>query len=553
MNRSAAPVPVWPLLLLAFSYVFLNTAWVAEDAFITFRSVDQLLAGNGPVWNLGERVQVYTHPLWYGLLSLGTALGLEPFWLALLLSYLALLGLLALLGAWARREGLDGRWLLGLALALTLSRAFIDYSSSGLENPLLHLLLLATVAVAGSSAPLARRFSGATLLYGLIFLTRPDGIVLLTPLLLWLWAQMLWTRQPWLKSTLLALLPVIGWELFSLIYYGSLVPNTALAKVNIDYPAHILHGQARRYFIQMLHHDPLSLLLLAAGLLGGLLQGLRRRQSLSLLLALGLLLQLAYLFRVGADYMLGRFLSASVLQALLILLLLAREWRWPAVPNGKRFALGALLLALLLSPNYRLGLNYVNLEVNEGFADERGYYYPRFGLLPVWLKKGGDYRYLLYQLQGRRAAPPLTLAYNVGMRVWLLPLDRPVIDLMALTEPFLARLPAREGARVGHYERALPPGYLLSRLEGENRLQSKELAALYDDVWLATRSPELFSRARWAAIWRLNSGHYRHLEVFFKRNDINAHDVGLDGPAFRALDARRGGICPDPTAPLKIL
>ena len=257
---------LWALLFL---FAWLCTAWVSEDAFITFRSVNQFLAGNGPVWNLGERVQVYTHPLWYGLLALGTALGLESFWLALLLSYLALLGLLALLGAWARREGLDGRWLLGLGLALTLSRAFVDYSSSGLENPLLHLLLMATVAVAGSPAPLARRFSGATLLYGLIFLTRPDGIVLLTPLLFWLWAQMLWARQPWLKGALLALLPVLLWELFSLIYYGSPVPNTALAKVNIDYPAHILHGQARRYFIQMLHHDPLSLLLLARRLAPG--------------------------------------------------------------------------------------------------------------------------------------------------------------------------------------------------------------------------------------------------------------------------------------------
>lgn len=65
-------IPLFFLLLIPFTLVFLNTAWVAEDAFITFRAVDNLLKGFGPVWNIGERVQVYTHPLWYFFLSIGT-------------------------------------------------------------------------------------------------------------------------------------------------------------------------------------------------------------------------------------------------------------------------------------------------------------------------------------------------------------------------------------------------------------------------------------------------------------------------------------------------
>src|SRR5262245_21524173 len=47
--------------------VFLK-AWVSEDAFITFRYVANVLAGHGPVFNVGERVQGYTHPLWFILL-----------------------------------------------------------------------------------------------------------------------------------------------------------------------------------------------------------------------------------------------------------------------------------------------------------------------------------------------------------------------------------------------------------------------------------------------------------------------------------------------------
>lgn len=35
------------VIFCLFSLAFINTAWVAEDAFITFRSVDNMLAGYG--------------------------------------------------------------------------------------------------------------------------------------------------------------------------------------------------------------------------------------------------------------------------------------------------------------------------------------------------------------------------------------------------------------------------------------------------------------------------------------------------------------------------
>ena len=51
------------LALLWFAGCVLCAAWVADDAFITLRTVDNLLAGYGPRWNVVERVQTYTHPL----------------------------------------------------------------------------------------------------------------------------------------------------------------------------------------------------------------------------------------------------------------------------------------------------------------------------------------------------------------------------------------------------------------------------------------------------------------------------------------------------------
>ena len=44
--------------------------WVADDAMIDFRIVENLLHGHGPVYNVGERVEVYSNPLWVVLLAL---------------------------------------------------------------------------------------------------------------------------------------------------------------------------------------------------------------------------------------------------------------------------------------------------------------------------------------------------------------------------------------------------------------------------------------------------------------------------------------------------
>ena len=53
---------------LAVTFVCVRSAWVCDDAFITMRTVDNLVHGYGPRWNPAERVQTFTHPLWAMLL-----------------------------------------------------------------------------------------------------------------------------------------------------------------------------------------------------------------------------------------------------------------------------------------------------------------------------------------------------------------------------------------------------------------------------------------------------------------------------------------------------
>ena len=501
-----SPKYIFPLILFALSISFINTAWVAEDAFITFRAVDNLLAGHGPVWNIGERVQVYTHPLWYLLLSIGTALTGSSFYVSLLLSWLCLAGIAWIISRLIRTQ-MQNQWGWLAVAILAVSRAFTDYSSSGLENPLVHLLMCLYVWFWLSERPLQQRFFTTSLIYGLVYVTRPDGIFLLTPASAYLLYQM-----------------------FSIIYYGTPVPNTALAKVNIDYERSVLLTQAYHYFKFNLQNDPLT----SAGIILAIVSALFNRRLLTKLLAAGLVIQLLYICYVGADYMMGRFLSPSILMSVLILIL--NQYRMVRYEQVQAALVSALLLltAMVQLP-YTLIPNrgYVNLDnMNEaGIADERGFYYQMFGLIPVLTKYQGVYLPLKYKIENQKATTDASSGVLficfIGQYVWGLPHELYVVDPLALSEPFLSRLPARNGARLGHYERAFPEGFVDSKRTGQNRLVNPVLKSLYADVELTTRG-DLWTAERWAAIWRLNTGYYKNLAQYFDRNDVGADFYPVD-------------------------
>lgn len=49
--------------------------WIADDGLIVLRTVRNLLAGNGPVFNQGERVEANTSTAWTYLMYIGSWVG----------------------------------------------------------------------------------------------------------------------------------------------------------------------------------------------------------------------------------------------------------------------------------------------------------------------------------------------------------------------------------------------------------------------------------------------------------------------------------------------
>lgn len=110
-----------------FGLVVLRNAWLSDDINFTFRTIEHVLQGYGPVWNTTERVQTYTHPLWMLLLSLLHFFTHEFYYTTILLSVMLALGTVLLIAFKIAHS--TGGALLAILL-LTCSKAFIDYSTS---------------------------------------------------------------------------------------------------------------------------------------------------------------------------------------------------------------------------------------------------------------------------------------------------------------------------------------------------------------------------------------------------------------------------------------
>jgi len=122
----------------AFLLLLLRTAWLDDDAYITFRTVDNFLNGLGLRWNVVNRVQAFTHPLWMLAVAAAAAVGGDVYFSSLALSIVVSLAAVTLA---ASRIASTLPMAVLVFASLALSKAFVDYSTSGLENPLTHLLL----------------------------------------------------------------------------------------------------------------------------------------------------------------------------------------------------------------------------------------------------------------------------------------------------------------------------------------------------------------------------------------------------------------------------
>ncbi|WP_196054522.1 flagellar motor control protein ZomB [Nocardia aurantiaca] len=217
--------------------------WIADDGLIVLRTVRNLMAGNGPVFNAGERVEANTSTAWTFIVyffSWLTQARLEYVVLGIALTLSVLAVVFAMLGA-ARLWGGTGSALLvpaGVLVYIALPPAR-DYATSGLESCLVifWLAVLWWGMVRWSQAEKVRPVAFFALVFfaGLAPLVRPEmTLVGALALLMLFCAPVPTTRlRPWLFRALVvavAGLVPIAYQIWRMGYYGLPYPNTAVAK-----------------------------------------------------------------------------------------------------------------------------------------------------------------------------------------------------------------------------------------------------------------------------------------------------------------------------------
>ncbi len=436
--------------ILVFLIVLIKNAWISDDAYITFRPIENFIHGYGLVHNVGERVQTFTHPLWFFILSGANYIWQYVFsfdywsqmyytniFISMFFSFTTIVVITLMIA-----KSYEGA-ILTLVILLS-SRSFMDYTTSGLENPLTFLIVSLFLFLYLQDKELnGKNIFLLSLLAGLATLNRLDTLLFFIPPLLYILINERFRFRS-LVFMFLGFIPIIVWELFSLFYYGTFFPNTAYAKLNTGIDRLVLIKQGLFYYIDSFITDPVTLIsiLLAIILL------LHHKQRKLSMFVWSIILYMGYILYIGGDFMGGRFFSTIVLiAAILISRIITSEKKYVYVA----VIMLTLSLGLLFSTSpLRTSLNYgegVNSDYIHptGIANERAYYFQNLGLLstgrestiPGSQYSGNDWIYDSTKKEVKLLRPLGVDGYYYGPNVH-------IIDRNSLADPLMSRLPLED-------------------------------------------------------------------------------------------------------------
>ena len=518
------------VLTCGFTFLLLSlirTAWLSDDSYISFRTAENLIAGAGPVWNVGERVQAFTHPLWLGLCTVAFALTGEVYYTAIALGMFVTIAGVGLLARLALTPA-------GLAVCfagMLSSKAFIDYSTSGLENPLTHLLLIAFAWQWWTGAEGPVRLTRLSLFAALAMLNRMDlALIVLPPLM-----HAAWRLGPRAaaRPLVVGFLPFVAWEALSTFYYGTPFPNTAYAKLTPVLTTAVRWHRGFNYIYRTLSGDPATLPLIVLAVVTAI--AARRRTDWPLVA--GIALYVTYTIGIGGDFMMGRFFTAPFVVGLAML----GRTTWLHLPRrGPLVAAGILLLGLAAPWEPAIlggfGFAYVrNRLVDEPkrapmdelpyltvrqITDERRYYYEGFGLLKVIGRGSPDHEWRSDGLDLRAHGRQTVVRNSIGFVGYYAGPEVYIIDSRGLADPLLARLPGGTAeSTIGHLDRPIPDGYLKTVATGTNHIADPNLAAYYEKLHEVV-SGDLWSGHRLVTLVAFVFGRYDHfLHAYLARRE----------------------------------
>lgn len=479
--------------------------WVAEDGFITFRSVENLWQGHGPVYNSGIRVESFSHPLWFLLLCALRVFGAE-----LLAPIAAVIGiicsvigiLLAADAAKARCETALRLFPLG-ALAIATLPPFWDFASSGLETGLTFLWLGWCSSALTRACRSSRVSFSCALLIGLGPLIRPDLGIISICLMVALVMNSKGTACARFAVLCGAILPGALWQVFRMGYYAAIVPTTFIAKESFN----SVWWRGYLYLEDFLRtYNPEWILFLGAcalasrsprwagkGIVARETPEKRQNDRIIAALVIAGALHILSVCRVGGDFMHARMLLPGIFAVLSSFAVIALpRWKVARVAMIATCVLWCGWSTIYARTSYSLTISPV------GIANERLWHAMRTTSKRALTLKDYDSHFfgeVARDVRQRTLSEGYRAVFipNIGVPAYQLGTNVVVIDSLGLNDYVGSRLRLTGYGRAGH-EKVVPAAWFLARYpapEGYiSPVQSGRISSRLP-------SPEELSAAQW--------------------------------------------------------
>ncbi len=422
------------LLAAAFLLHAVYFNYTVDDAYISFRYAANWVAGDGLVYNPGERVEGYTNFLWTALSAAALRLGADQEDFARWAGLLAGMGCLIFSYGELRRRISPHPLLFLLPISLAANGVFVVWSGAGLETSLFAFLMLAgTMAAAGRED--SRSIYVSAVLFAVATLTRPEGAFIFVIVALDRFFFTPGSRGSVIKAVLLFGALTLPFELLRHAYYGEWLPNTWYAKSGGG-PAAFARGL--RYLGN--YFGPFGGWTMLAPL--PLIFFIRLREWERTVLIV-LFAYFAYIVLIGGDG-LPYFRFVAPVLPLLAMLAVSGLCRLYHIQDGislLRVALFAILLALPIYSSFRG-------ETYQFLVDDRLRIELHWKVIGKWLAETG--------------APGETIAVTTAGAIPYFS-GLPTVDMLGITDKHIARrkMPEMGSGIAGHEKHDM--AYVLSK------------------------------------------------------------------------------------------
>ena len=223
--------------VLCFAWIFVfgqlvSSFTITDDAYIAYRYSENLANGNGPAWNIGEKVEGYTSFLHMALCAGAISLDIPPDRFSQILGILSL-AMICALGYWRLCRDNQKTAALLFAVYFATNPAFLAWAYSGLETVFFVALLFgATLAfeweIGNKKVPALTAFLTVS-----AALTRPEGMMLG---LVFGICILIYSKEKLVRNlavyALIAGAPFVTYFAWRYQYFGYFYPNTYYAKVD---------------------------------------------------------------------------------------------------------------------------------------------------------------------------------------------------------------------------------------------------------------------------------------------------------------------------------